>query len=74
MAKLDLHEHASIRLVHGNMRVVANLEYSMTDHAFTAVLPSSGVFGPVDDIRFKLTDVMIQRIIYLPDGSIQLDF
>lgn len=72
MAKAHQPPRAFIRLVHEHMQVVAALEYSEAERAFVAVLTGSGIFGPVEDFRLKLTDDMMQRIVFHPDGTIQL--
>ena len=70
-ARLD--QYSSVHLVHDHLDVVVALEYSKAEHAFVAVLTGSGRLGPAEALRLKLADRAIQNIVYLPDGTIQLN-
>jgi hypothetical protein len=72
MAKQDLYRHATIRLVNGPLQAMARLEYSSKDKCFVAQLDGSGMLGGFTDMTFKLNQQLMNRIAFLPDGSIEL--
>ena len=73
MAIARLDQCSSIHLVHDQLDVVVDLEYSKAEHAFVAVLTGSGLLGPSEALRLKLPDHAIQNIVYQPDGTLRLN-
>ena len=68
-----LQKYASLKIIQGNITVVAHLAYSVTEHLYIATLPASGIIATVKDEQIKLTTDMVGRIVCLPDGTISLD-
>ena len=72
MVKIDLKSRAHIWLVKGRITTLARLEYSELDQCFVVQLPMSGIFGDNGDLRLKLTEPLLERVAYLPDGGLEL--
>jgi hypothetical protein len=72
MARTELARFATIRLVSGKLITDANLEYSKSDSGFVVKVPGGFSHRTSRDLKFQLTEPMIRRIIYRPDGGIEL--
>jgi hypothetical protein len=72
MGAKQLHQHASIRLVIGDRESVVPITYHAEKKALEITLAGSGLFGFPGDMNMLVTGAMLERIVYLPDGTIQL--
>ncbi len=74
IAPEHLRQHDHIWVVQKDRKILAALEYSQAEDAFTIVLPGSGVLGAREDWRIKLTPRLLELIELQPDGTLHFNF